>query len=178
MFDLAQTICQITGAKSCGLGDVIQSLWSGYGVIQRVQLDLPDHPTAIVKHIDLSQARENRRGWSGDVSHNRKVRSYEIEKRFYETYATNCSPKFCRVPKLIGAFEKDDGAGYLLVLEDLDAAGFNVHKRQVSKSDLNACLHWLANFHATFMGSSPEGCLLYTSPSPRDKRQSRMPSSA
>ena len=24
----------------------------------------------------------------------------------------------------------------------------------------------------------PEGCLLYTSPSPRDKRQSRMPSSA
>ena len=26
--------------------------------------------------------------------------------------------------------------------------------------------------------SSPNGCLLYTSPSPRDKRQSRMPSSA
>ena len=25
---------------------------------------------------------------------------------------------------------------------------------------------------------SPQGCLLYTSPSPRDKRQSRMPSSA
>ena len=24
----------------------------------------------------------------------------------------------------------------------------------------------------------PKGCLLYTSPSPRDKRQSRMPSSA
>ena len=27
-------------------------------------------------------------------------------------------------------------------------------------------------------GKLPEGCLLYTSPSPRDKRQSRMPSSA
>ena len=27
-------------------------------------------------------------------------------------------------------------------------------------------------------GSGPEACLLYTSPSPRDKRQSRMPSSA
>ena len=26
--------------------------------------------------------------------------------------------------------------------------------------------------------SCPHGCLLYTSPSPRDKRQSRMPSSA
>ena len=35
---------------------------------------------------------------------------------------------------------------------------------------------------ATWMGSgslfSGAGCLLYTSPSPRDKRQSRMPSSA
>ena len=51
MFDLAQTICQITGAKSCALGEVLQSLWSGYGVIQRVQLNLSDHPTAIVKHI-------------------------------------------------------------------------------------------------------------------------------
>ena len=28
------------------------------------------------------------------------------------------------------------------------------------------------------MGERVEGCLLYTSPSPRDKRQSRMPSSA
>ena len=27
-------------------------------------------------------------------------------------------------------------------------------------------------------GKQPMGCLLYTSPSPRDKRQSRMPSSA
>ena len=28
------------------------------------------------------------------------------------------------------------------------------------------------------INEDPEGCLLYTSPSPRDKRQSRMPSSA
>ena len=31
---------------------------------------------------------------------------------------------------------------------------------------------------ATAVFGHPEGCLLYTSPSPRDKRQSRMPSSA
>ena len=30
----------------------------------------------------------------------------------------------------------------------------------------------------TFMCDLPRSCLLYTSPSPRDKRQSRMPSSA
>ena len=29
-----------------------------------------------------------------------------------------------------------------------------------------------------FLGDNVYGCLLYTSPSPRDKRQSRMPSSA
>ena len=34
-------------------------------------------------------------------------------------------------------------------------------------------------YHKTVVNPSPNGsCLLYTSPSPRDKRQSRMPSSA
>ena len=33
-------------------------------------------------------------------------------------------------------------------------------------------------FKQTPDGSTVNGCLLYTSPSPRDKRQSRMPSSA
>ena len=31
---------------------------------------------------------------------------------------------------------------------------------------------------ADILAAHPEACLLYTSPSPRDKRQSRMPSSA
>ena len=34
------------------------------------------------------------------------------------------------------------------------------------------------DIHAEYGGVVPELCLLYTSPSPRDKRQSRMPSSA
>ena len=34
-------------------------------------------------------------------------------------------------------------------------------------------------YHAVVsIGGRPDPCLLYTSPSPRDKRQSRMPSSA
>ena len=33
-------------------------------------------------------------------------------------------------------------------------------------------------FHQLDEHGNPEDCLLYTSPSPRDKRQSRMPSSA
>ena len=31
---------------------------------------------------------------------------------------------------------------------------------------------------SVYITAQPDGCLLYTSPSPRDKRQSRMPSSA
>ena len=38
--------------------------------------------------------------------------------------------------------------------------------------------HALCNAHAEQAGIIPKSCLLYTSPSPRDKRQSRMPSSA
>ena len=32
--------------------------------------------------------------------------------------------------------------------------------------------------HSEIVGMLPEGCLLYTSPSPRDRTRSRMPSSA
>lgn len=173
LFELPKTICEITGSRTCQLGEVIQSLWSGYGVIQRVKLDLSDHPSAIVKHIDLSQARQNRRGWSGDVSHQRKVRSYEIEKTFYETYSQKCSElgrdasgnqgdpwPTCRVPKMLAAFEKPESSGWLLVLEDLDAAGFNLrssHHGGNFKLNLYACLRWLANFHAIYMGCQPNG---------------------
>ena len=41
--------------------------------------------------------------------------------------------------------------------------------------------HYIIYFTARGMGrfaGAPDACLLYTSPSPRDKRQSRMPSSA
>ena len=36
----------------------------------------------------------------------------------------------------------------------------------------------LVVFPEAFIGGYPKGCLLYTSPSPRDQRGSRMPSSA
>lgn len=173
MFELENTICDITGARTCQLGEVIQSLWSGYGVIQRVRLDLADHATAIVKHIDLSKARQNRRGWSGDVSHQRKVQSYEIEKTFYESYSAQCHAMerisvgtaqaiqlACRVPRMLAAFKKPESSGWLLVLEDLDEAGFNLRSSSGGRSNeskMHLCLRWLANFHAAFMGAAPVG---------------------
>ena len=44
-----------------------------------------------------------------------------------------------------------------MVLEDLDGAGFPSRKHSVNSSEINACLKWLAHFHATFMQEQPTG---------------------
>ena len=156
MNDLSQLICQITGAQSLEFGERIQTLWSGYGVIQRAALKGVQPEAVVVKHVDISKVRSNRRGWGGDVSHQRKVRSYQVEKEFYESYANQCNDA-CRVPKLVVAHEKEDHGGWLIILEDLDAAGFDQRKQSVSKNDIHSCLAWLANFHATFMNCDGHG---------------------
>jgi hypothetical protein len=45
----------------------------------------------------------------------------------------------------------------ILVLEDLDAHGFPGRRDVVTDAELDACLAWLAAFHATFMGEQPDG---------------------
>lgn len=156
MSNLSETICKITGARAVELGEEIQSLWSGYGVIQRARLIGAEREEVVIKHIDLSSARENRRGWGGDVSHQRKVRSYQVETTFYEAFALQCD-EHCRVPKLIAAHEIEDQGGRILVLEDLDSAGFSSRKHDVTEAELRACLSWVANFHATFLNSDASG---------------------
>lgn len=156
MEHLSELICQTTGAQSVELGEEIQTLWSGYGVIQRARLTGMEPVDVVVKHIDISASRSNRRGWGGDISHQRKVRSYQVEKTFYENFSTNCDSA-CRVPKLVAAREKQNDAGWIIVLQDLDATGFEVRKRSCEPQAIRACLGWLANFHATFMGSDAAG---------------------
>jgi len=159
---LSEIICRITGADSVTLGEVIQTLWSGYGVIQRAELRgsaaLFDHdpfPT-IVKHIDISHARANPRGWASDRSHQRKVFSYQVEQTFYEVFSTRCGER-CRVPDFIGADELDSKGGWVIILSDLDFEGFGKRKQSVEQRYVRACLAWLANFHACFMGDAATG---------------------
>ncbi|WP_246105920.1 phosphotransferase [Rosistilla ulvae] len=159
---LSDIVRRMTGAQSVQLGEPIQSLWSGYGVIQRALLrglqdDGSGEPTLVViKHIDVSRARSNRRGWGGDASHLRKVRSYGVEQVFYEKYSGQCGP-LCQVPGLVAAHQKANEAGWVIVLTDLDAQGFDRRKNDLDQHGLRACLAWLANFHATFLGSSASG---------------------
>ncbi len=162
MENISNTICRITGADSLVLGEKIQSLWSGYGVIRRAQLHFNGggkgraRSKVVVKHIDISSARTNPRGWLSETSHQRKVRSYQVEKKFYECFSQDCDEK-CQVPELVAAHQLENASGWLIILQDLDSLGFGIRKSNVNQRDIVTCLKWLANFHATFLGRSADG---------------------
>ena len=154
--EIERLICQSCGVERCELGEVIQRLWSGYGVIQKVDLIGDIITPAVVKHVDLSKHRSNRRGWDGDVSHQRKVKSYEVENEFYRNFSGRCS-SMARVPKLLGATQLSEGQGWVIVVEDLDSAGFAERKSRVDMTDVKNCLRLIANFHGEFMTDRGEG---------------------
>jgi len=143
-----------TGAESVTRGEVIQSLWSGYGEIVRYRLHGCEASSAILKHVVFPSEVHHPRGWHNDVSHRRKVRSYEVEMAWYHDRAQRCDER-CRVPH---CFASDSiGEDHLMVLEDLDAAGFPARRERLDMQGVRACLAWLAHFHAEFMGEKPDG---------------------
>ncbi len=147
--DLVLKAC---GAKSLQIGAKIQTLWSGYGEILRVHLEGCDRPSVVVKHVMFPQNQKHPGGWNTDISHQRKVRSYQVESHWYQNYTTN---ERCRVPACLAA--QSFGDEQLIVLEDLDVAGFPVRKTYVNDAEIKACLRWIANFHALFLNVTPEG---------------------
>ena len=60
-----------------------------------------------------------------------------------------------RIPQCYGVHQ--DGDQVLLVLEDLDAAGFSERRSFVNESQWKSCVRWLAQFHAAGMGMNPQG---------------------
>ena len=148
------TLLKATGAKALGRQQIIQQLWSGYGKIARVGLEGGDYNSVVVKHVHWPTTKDHPRGWNTDLSHERKVHSYEVETAWYDRWSARCDDA-CRIPHCLAL--DSDGEEFLLVLEDLDAAGFGDRRRGVSETELQACLSWLANFHAEFMGESSNG---------------------
>jgi len=145
---------QATGATNLTGFEVVQTLWSGYGQLLRCGLEGANRASVIVKHVRWPTTQDHPRGWNSDISHQRKVRSYEVETHWYQHHAFRCSPA-CRVPECLAVEELDDEV--FIVLEDLDPAGFASRRTHVSDRELRACLSWLANFHATFMGEPATG---------------------
>lgn len=154
MSDLPPELCGLiassTGAKGVERGERIQSLWSGYGELFRVYLEGGDAASLVVKWARPPAG--SRPGERASASHARKCRSYDVETAFYVTLADQCN-EACRVPRLFAhRVVRGHAPEWLLCLEDLDAAGFSKRIRDPRGHELEACLRWLACFHARFMG--------------------------
>ena len=153
--ELMRWIADATGARSARRGEHIFTLWSGYGEIVRVALTGADVPSVVLKVVRPPTARRHPRGWTADRGHARKLRSYEVEMTWYRNFSARCDDA-CRVPRLL-AHRAGAEDGWIFVLEDLDAAGFPVRRGDLAVRDTEACLEWLAAFHARFLGESPTG---------------------
>ncbi|MFC1750280.1 phosphotransferase [Pseudomonadota bacterium] len=143
-----------THAKAISSEQVIQHLWSDYGKIIKVGLSEAAVPSAILKYISLPDEINHPQGWDTILSHARKIKSYDVEIHWYQQWSTRCPPA-CRVATCFIA--SSDEHEHVIVLEDLDAAGFPLRKSNLSKAEAKACLKWLANFHATFLNEAPDG---------------------
>ena len=121
--------------------EVIQELWSGYGKIMRVGLVNAAVESVVVKHVQLPTHKNHPRGWNTDIGHQRKVKSYQVETAWYKTYSKNSA---ARLPQCLAIETQDDEV--LMVLEDLDEAGYPLRKRTLAWEEIAACLAWLAQF--------------------------------
>lgn len=134
--------------------ETIQSLWSGYGSLFRASLQGSEYDSIIVKHIAPPPQLAHPRGWNSDMGHQRKLHSYDVEATWYTEY-NHRTNDHCRTPSLIGF--KRLGDHTLLVLEDLNPAGYYIRKNTLDNHEVKRCLEWLAAFHARFMHQEPQG---------------------
>lgn len=146
------TILEKTGATSLVEKEMIQELWSGYGEIIRVGLVGASINSVIVKHVQLSDNINHPRGWNTNIGHQRKLKSYQVETTWYDRYSKNSK---ARLPHCLAIDKQGDDV--LILLEDLDEAGFPLRKRSLSWEGISACLKWLAQFHASYLGEIPDG---------------------
>ncbi|HBH48060.1 MAG TPA: choline kinase [Bacteroidales bacterium] len=137
-----------TGATSFFEVELIQNLWSGYGKIMRYGLKGSPMKSVVVKHVLLPKGHNHPRGWNTDLSHQRKLKSYQVEMAFYENYSQKCDVD-CYIPKCLAL--ETYGDEVLMVLEDLNEAGFRERKTYVTEKEIKQCISWLAHFHAIFL---------------------------
>ena len=147
------TLLQATHASSLEVTDMIQELWSGYGKILRVAREGGDCDTVVIKHVTMPFETRHPRGWNSNLSDERKVFSYQVETAWYRHWSQRCDER-CRIPHFL-AYDRD-GDDVLVVLEDLDSAGYPARLTTLTRSQIENCLNWLAEFHATFLGESPD----------------------
>jgi hypothetical protein len=128
----------------------VQELWSGYGQIVRLMFKRGPVGSAILKVISPPSEQHHPRGWSTNLSHERKCRSYDIEMDWYKHYAAQQSSG-SPFPKLL-AQSSDASTLKWILMEDMDAMGFPLRLNILDKISFYACIKWLAHFHGQYMG--------------------------
>ena len=147
-------ILKCTQAEAIVDEELIQPLWNDYGTLSRVKLRGGLHESVIVKHIQFPSNAKHPRGFSGTLSHERKVRSYEVETHWYRNQNRRMPPA-APTPDCLDAFA--EGAELFLLLEDLGTRGFDEVSVFPSWEEVNVVLSWLAHFHARFIDDAAEG---------------------
>ena len=130
---------------------MIQELWSGYGKIMRIGLKDASVKSVVVKHVQLPLHKNHPRGWNSDVGHQRKIKSYKVETAWYNKYSKHSA---ARLPQCLGIETLDDEV--IMILEDLDEAGYHLRKQSLTWDEIVECLVWLAQFHASYLGKNPD----------------------
>lgn len=140
---------------SISRASLIQTLWSGYGACFRAILELHDAKTTegplpvVVKCASPNDATQHPRGWSSITGHQRKLKSFAIENNFYN-HIQPFTNELCKTPRSIAVETKENKT--LLVMEDLGATGYSETTLSLCVTQAKVVLHWLAEFHATFIG--------------------------
>ncbi len=139
--------------KKLGIAEVskvelIQELWSGYGELSRIE---SSEGYYILKLIEFPTEKKHPRGWASNLGHQRKVKSYRVERSWYQTFGRDDCP--ARMANLHGCGHVDQKE-YLL-LEDLNELGFKT-RTNCSWEDVKKALMWLASFHRYFLGKNPK----------------------
>ena len=145
-------IKEFTQADGFSFVETIQTLWSGYGDIKRYHLINGLTSSVVVKHVRLP--KNIGKAKVSEISHNRKIQSYKVEINWYKDWNKRCN-SICKTPFCYGI--ELIGDEVLIVLEDLNSSGFPLRFHSVSLKQMEVCLEWLANFHATYMGYEPIG---------------------
>lgn len=139
------------GLSAIHQADKLQVLWGGYGELLRLFVD---DTSIVIKHVRLPKPESHPRGWNTDLSHQRKLKSYQVELYWYQNYASQMNSE-SPVPNTLLVEQKPNE--WLLVMEDLHQRGFTQVCKKATKTHLGACLRWLAYFHAQHIQNKGEG---------------------
>ena len=147
-------ILNSTQAQDITEVQLIQPLWNNYGTLSRVHLTGGKHPSVILKHIKIPDRVAHPRGFTSDISKERKIKSYQVETHWYREQNKKLDDH-AATPNCLDAF--DDGCELFILLEDLSHRGFVDALYSTSWNEVTLVLHWLAHFHARFLHTSAEG---------------------